>query len=170
MQFTMLKSVSTYLGVASSLLNRQLELLEQQVGGPLFIRYLSPTPQRPTARGQALLDALETATVQNQMVAASGGRDCLRLPGTDTAVQRRPYDGLSVRAISMRGSRTHVLRYLVNGGAKTVVYPGGVAQATGASKTTVYRVLREMAAAGWLSQRRESDRDLRLRRRSDPQA
>ncbi|GAB3205600.1 hypothetical protein GCM10027262_11420 [Nocardia tengchongensis] len=100
MQFTMLKSVSTYLGVASCLLNRQLELLEQQVGGPLFIRYLSPTPQRPTARGQALLDALEAATVQNQMVAALGGRDCLRLPGTDTAVQRRPYDGLSVRAIT----------------------------------------------------------------------
>ncbi|MFE3759327.1 helix-turn-helix domain-containing protein [Nocardia tengchongensis] len=55
----------------------------------------------------------------------------------------------------MWGSRTHVLRYLVNGGAKTVVYPRGVAQATGASKTTVYRVLREMAAAGWLSQRRD---------------
>jgi hypothetical protein len=52
------------LGIRDSMLHRQLQRLEHDIGAPLYHRATATTPLRPTDRGTALLNALQQPEIQ----------------------------------------------------------------------------------------------------------
>ncbi|MCC3318314.1 TniQ family protein [Nocardia africana] len=169
MQFPMLKPAAQHLGIVPSVLAIQLELLEQHVGGTLFIRYNRPTAQQPTVLGQALLDDLATEPVQAHMNAAIGSDDP-PTPASEDLAHLRPFDGLAVLPLSLDRGRNRLLRIITDHGPDNEFCCIEIAHTAAAATSTVNRLLKQMAAANWATRRPETETERTARLHNDSRA
>ncbi|WPW26345.1 TniQ family protein [Streptomyces atratus] len=160
--FPTLKTSATYLGLLPSTLTLQLDQLECAVGAELFHRSVRHTPQKPTRRGARLLKDLNRDDVQKLMHDALGSK-IEAIPDQDTVdAAVAVVDGERSALTSLHdhfqfGERIHIpppvlplLEHLLaHAGRET--YAGQIQIATGIPFTTVYKQLKRLEAAGWLT-------------------
>lgn len=167
MTFPTLSSAAQHLDLMPSTLANQFHQLEQDIGTQLFHRSVRHSPQRPTARGTALLQDLDNSQVQALMQDALGSRlDPLPAPDVvdfATAVvdgERAALTVLHPHAPPPQHlnipSPLHPLlsRLLAQSDQETSA--AQIHTATGIPFTTVYKQVKRLEAAGWLTSRLET--------------
>ncbi|MFE3279533.1 TniQ family protein [Nocardia sp. NPDC059239] len=170
MKFPMLKHAAEYLGINQMNLASQFELLERDLGAPLFTRYARPAAQEPTALGRALLDELATESVQARMVAALGQSRYSQMPTPQILSDVRLFDGLAVRPLSHYRGCVPLLRAIANHGLDSEFCCIEVAARAKAGVSTTNRLLRRMAAANWVTRRSETEGERKVRVRNNSRA
>ncbi|WP_079149067.1 TniQ family protein [Streptomyces agglomeratus] len=167
MTFPTATTAATYLGVTQSVLALQLDQLERDIGAQLFYRPGRHRPQRPTNRGTTLLQHLRGSRVQELMQNALGSRiDPLPPPDavdSATATVDGKHGALTVlhphapapRHLSIPSPLRPLLSHLLAQSAKETC-AAQIHTATGIPFNTVYKQLKRMEAAGWLTSRLET--------------
>ncbi|MFC1442813.1 TniQ family protein [Streptacidiphilus sp. N1-10] len=169
MKFPSLTTAADYLGVHGSALVTQCQRLECDLGGKLFNRSAFGRPQRPTARGQALLRDLTLDRVQVLMNAALRDDQVPPMPGAAalaSAAMRSttrsapgpltPFDGISVERIRISSSTRVLLRVLLDHPSEEF-YGVQIRAQSRLGEGTLYPILNRLERAGWLTSRPEDD-------------
>lgn len=170
MQFPMLKHAAEYLGIDQASLASQFELLERDLGAPLFTRYTRPAAQEPTRLGHGLLDELATESVQAHMVAAFGDNPYPQMPSPQTLSAIQPVADLAVQPLSHYRGSDQLLRVITNHGPDNEFCCIEIAAQAEAGVSTTNRLLRRMAAANWLTRRPETEAERNMRVRTNCRA
>ncbi len=166
MAFPTATTAATYLGVTQSVLALQLDQLERDIGARLFHRPGRHRPQRPTNRGTMLLQHLKGSHVQ-ELMRHSLGSTIEPMPGRDVLTSAaRTVDGAHaalttlhpdtpIRHLSIPMPLQPLLHHLLAAGEQET-YAARIHTATGIPFNTVYKQLKRLEAAGWLTSRLES--------------
>ncbi|MEU4491621.1 TniQ family protein [Streptomyces purpurascens] len=167
MSFPTLQATAEYLGFLPGRLATQFGRLEEAVGEELFHRSVRHAPQRPTSRGRSLLQDLNDPDVQQLMHEALGSQ-IEPLPDQEAiAAATAVIDGERAALTVLHPNdpavgRFHVpppmlplLEHLFTCASRET-YAAQIQITTGIPFTTVYKQLKRMEAAGWLTSRLES--------------
>ncbi|MEW2636548.1 TniQ family protein [Streptomyces sp. NPDC048389] len=164
--FPTLTTSASYLRLLPSTLTLQLDQLECAVGATLFHRSVRHAPQSPTRRGARLLRDLDRDDVQKLMHAALGSK-MERIPDRDSinsGIATSDGDRAALTNLNARqhGGRLHIpppmlplLRHLFTRGNEES-YLAQIHATTGMPVTTIFKQLKRLEEAGWLTGRRES--------------
>ncbi len=165
--FPTLATSATYLGLLPGTLTMQLDQLECAVGVELFHRSVRHAPQNPTRRGARLLCDLDRDNVQKLMHDALGSR-IEKIPGQDAISSAlAAADGergalTSLHADAQQNGQLHVpppmlplLRYLFARRNQEICL-AQIQAATGMPTNTIFKQLKRLEEAGWLTGRRET--------------
>ncbi|MEW2167142.1 LysR family transcriptional regulator [Streptomyces sp. NPDC007084] len=166
MAFPTARTAATYLGVAQSVLALQLDQLERDIGAQLFHRPGRHRSQRPTSRGTTLLQHLKGSHVQ-ELMRHSLGSNIEPMPGQDVlTAAARTVDGAHaalttlhpetpIRHLNVPSPLQPLLHHLLTDDDQET-YAARIHTATGIPFNTVYKQLKRLEAAGWLTSRVES--------------
>ncbi len=170
MAFPTLRATAEYLTSTPPRLAMQFGRLEEAVGGELFHRSVRHAPQRPTNRGRSLLRDLNGPDVQRLMREALGSK-IEPLPDQETvAAAIAVIDGERAALTVLHPNHPalghfHVpppmlplLEHLFSHSSRETC-AGQIHTATGIQFHTVYRQLKRLEAAGWLTSRLETRAD-----------
>jgi len=170
MAFPSLETAAQYLSVHQSSLVHQFQRLEADIGDALFVRGAFGRRHRPTARGRALLNALDRPHINALLRTALGeyrhefpDQAVLEQAVIDTATRNpagplRPFDGIDVQRITITAATAILLRDLIDHGAERT-YGQEITTRTGLDGGTVYPNLRRLLAAGWLTSWPEDEQE-----------
>ncbi|MEV6947528.1 TniQ family protein [Streptomyces sp. NPDC051172] len=164
--FPTLTSSAGYLGVQPGTLTMQLDQLECAVGTELFRRSVRHTPQSPTRRGVRLLRDLDRDDVQELIHTALGSK-IEKIPDQDAINSAiATADGergalTDLHARSQHGGRLHIpppmlplLRHLFTRTDQENCM-AQIHATTGIPTNTIFKQLKRLEQAGWLTSRRE---------------
>ncbi|MFF1717491.1 LysR family transcriptional regulator [Streptomyces sp. NPDC058268] len=167
MAFPTLTAAAKHLDLVPSALASQFLQLEQDIGTQLFYRSVRHAPQRPTARGATLLQDLDDSRVRALMQNALGTR-LDRLPPPDavgfaTAAVDGERAALTVlhpqapppRHVIIPAPLHRLLSHLL-AHRDQETSPSQIHTATGIPFNTVYKQVKRLEAAGWLTSRPET--------------
>ncbi|MEU4347054.1 TniQ family protein [Streptomyces sp. NPDC023838] len=169
MAFPSLETAAAYLNTHQGSLVNQFQRLEHDIGALLFHRSAFGKPQRPTARGKAILRHLDKAHVQALMRTALPNSKTTPMPDPTTLAQAlaanstrqppgplRPYPGITVPRIRVR-RETLVLLHDLLAHPGEEFYAAQVAARTGLNQGSLSDRLRQLTQTGWLTSRLEDD-------------
>lgn len=160
-----------HLGVYQATLIRQFARLEHDIGSSLYHRSTKRTPLRPTRRGTVLLKALQRPDVVELMRHGAKAPAPVRRPrppGTSTRPPSRRersrafYATITAGKITMTRSARAALKVLLDA-ADEELYGEQIAARAGLALGTIYSLLARLAAAGWITSRREDHQACRNR-------
>lgn len=167
MAFPTLTAAAQHLDVVPSALANQFHQLERDIGTQLFHRSVRHAPQRPTARGAALLHCLDSSQIRALMQNALGSHlDPLPTPDAidlATAVVDGERAALTVLhphapppprlniPSPLHPLLSHLLAQRDQETSAVQIHA-----ATGIPFATVYRQVKRLEAAGWLTSRLET--------------
>ncbi|MGW3933763.1 TniQ family protein [Streptomyces microflavus] len=166
MAFPTATTAATYLGVTQSVLALQLDQLERDIGAQLVDRPGRHRSQQPTSRGTTLLQHLEGSHVQ-ELMRHSLGSNIEPMPGQDVLIAAaRTVDGAHaalttlhpetpIRHLNVPSPLQPLLHHLLADDDQET-YAARIHTATGIPFNTVYKQLKRLEAAGWLTSRVES--------------
>ncbi|MEU6118260.1 TniQ family protein [Streptomyces sp. NPDC047117] len=174
MAFPTLSAAADYCDLTPGALAMQLGQLEQAIGADLFERSVRHSPQRPTHRGIALLQDLNSDQVQELMRKALGARMETMPNQEQLNASVKAADG-ERSALTLLSSQTPVPDHLsipspllpmlqhlfANRNQRT--YAAQIHAGTGIPFTTVFKQLKRLKENGWLNSQLEAPED-RLRR------
>jgi DNA-binding MarR family transcriptional regulator len=170
--FPTLTSSAGYLGLQPGTLTMQLDQLECAVGAELFRRSVRHTPQKPTRRGARILRDLDRDDVCKLMHDALGSR-IEKIPNADAI------SGAIAKADGERGALTKLQAGAQHNGQLHIPPPllpllrhlftqrnqecclTQIQAITGMPTNTIFKQLKRLEAAGWLTSRRETPTERR---------
>ncbi|UQA96245.1 TniQ family protein [Streptomyces halobius] len=165
--FPTLTTSADYLGLQPGTLTMQLDQLECAVGAELFRRSVRHTPQSPTKRGARLLRDLDRDDVQELIHAALGSK-IEKIPDEEAISSAiSTADGergalIDLHPRSQHGGRLHIpplmlplLRHLFTRRDQENCM-AQIHATTGMPTTTIFKQLKRLEEAGWLTSRRET--------------
>lgn len=167
MAFPTLQATADYLASTPGRLAMQFGQLEEAVGGELFHRSVRHAPQRPTSRGRSLLQGLNGPDVQQLMLEALGSQ-IEPLPDQGAiAAATAVIDGERAALTVLHPNDPAIGRFHVPppmlpllghllAHASRETSAGQIQIATGIPFNTVYKQLKRLEAAGWLTTRLET--------------
>ncbi|MFH8474168.1 TniQ family protein [Streptomyces sp. NPDC018000] len=165
--FPTLTSSANYLGLQPGTLTMQLDQLECAVGAELFHRSVRHSPQHPTRRGTRLLRDLDREDVRKLMHDELGSR-IEKNPGQDAI------SAAIAAADGERGALTNLHADAQDNGQLHIPPPtlpllrhlfaqrdqenclAQIQAATGMPTNTIFKQLKRLEGAGWLTSRRET--------------
>ncbi|PWS39792.1 hypothetical protein DKT74_36505 [Streptomyces sp. ZEA17I] len=169
-KFPTLSAAAHHLHLMPSALAAQFNRLEDDIGGALFVRSVRHAPQRPTERGAALLADLERSEVQELIQRALGSTLDPLPPAQTLKESRRTVDGersalteLPAQHVHIPPSMLPVVRYVLSRRAHEA-YASKIHNDTGIPFTTIYKQLRLLQRAGWVTSRPETPAERSARR------
>ncbi|MER7911312.1 TniQ family protein [Streptomyces sp. NPDC096068] len=179
MTFPTISSAAQHLGLVSSALTTQFHQLEQAIGTQLFHRSVRHSPQQPTVRGATLLHDLRQSQIEELMQNALGQR-MDPLPARDavdtaTAAVDGQQGALTVlrphatapRRLNIPAPLHPLLSHLLHHSDEETSV-SQIHTATGMPFNTVYKQIKRLEAAGWVTSRLEThaERPAAARRRT----
>ena len=171
-----INAAAAHLGVDQATLIRQFARLERDIGGPIYHRSTRREPIRPTRRGTVLLKALQRPDVAELMQNGAKPPALLRRPRPLRTSTRPPsrreqsrafYVTVTARKITMTRPARAALRVLLDADDEEL-YGEQIATRAGLALGTIYSLLARLAAAGWITSRKEGQQACHDRNRGQP--
>ncbi|WP_134662651.1 MULTISPECIES: TniQ family protein [unclassified Amycolatopsis] len=167
MDFPTIATAASYLHIVPSTLAHQFDALKKSLGAPLLHRAGGRRPHKPTSVGEQLLLDLADPHVQQLMNAAlphaphrpddNTLEQARRLAAAPAKPPRtRPYPGIPVARLRMTRATLAVLADL-RSHHPAEFYGHELHQRIGLHHGTLYPLLKQLHAAGWLTSRPEDE-------------
>nr|WSW58150.1 TniQ family protein [Streptomyces sp. NBC_00998] len=170
MMFPTSSATAHYLNLMPSALVTQFNRLEEDIGAPLFVRSVRHAPQRPTKRGAALLKDLERSDVQELMQRALGSTIDPTPPAQTLQSAQESVDGertaltaLPAQLVRIPPPMVPVIRHVLSHGLSET-YAWQIHNDTGIPFGTIFKQLKLLQRAGWVTSRLETPTERALRR------